>query len=442
MKIKDHIKETIKLAWPISFGQLGHVMMGVVDSMMVGKIGAVPLAAAALVNGLFFLVLVIGIGLSMAATPLISISKGANKFSDCGKTLNHSLTINFIFSIVLSLGTYLVSLAIPFLNQSKEVTEQAIPYMQILSLSAIPFMLFQTYRQFLEGLSLPQPPMIAALLANILNVFLNWIFIYGKFGVPSLGLFGAGIATTVTRWIMAFSLMIYVLNNNQLKMYSPALFLNKFDFSLIKKIIRIGIPSGLQYFLEVACFSFAAIMIGWLGSKQLAAHQIALNLASITYMIILGISSAGTIRVGNYIGENDWRKVRQAGFSAIGLAIFIMFCFGISFILFRERLAHLYIQDITVISTATKLLLIAAMFQIFDGMQATGIGVLRGLMDVKVPLIISLLAYWIIGIPIGALLGFYFQLNALGVWIGLLIGLIIIGSTMFYRFHYKTIHHK
>ncbi len=442
MHLKQHIKETLKLALPISFGQLGHVMMGVVDSMMVGKIGTVPLAAAALVNGLFFLVLVIGIGVSMAATPLISMAKGAKNYDECGRTLNHSIVVNFIFSIVLSILTFGLSYLIPYLNQPKEVVAEAIPYLQVLSFSIIAFMLFQTYRQFLEGLSIPNPPMVIALLANLLNAFLNWIFIYGKLGVPSMGLFGAGIATTSTRWIMAAALILFVMNYKKVQSYNPKINFSRIDRSLVKKIISIGLPSGFQYFLEVAAFSFAAIMIGWIGSKHLAAHQIAINMASITYMIILGISAAGTIRVGGFVGENDWKKVRYAGFTALGIAVSIMFCFGIVFITFNSSLPYYYVNDSEVIKIASHLLIIAALFQIFDGMQASGVGILRGLTDVKVPLVISLLAYWIIGIPIGALLGFYYKLGAVGVWIGLLLGLAFVGLTMLFRFHLKTKHHS
>ncbi|MEW6653747.1 MAG: MATE family efflux transporter, partial [Bacteroidota bacterium] len=313
-----------------------------------------------------------------------------------------------------------------------------IPYMQVLAFSVIPFMVFQSYRQFLEGLSIPTPPMIIALSANLINAFLNWIFIFGQFGIPSLGLFGAGVATTSTRWIMAISLFVFVINYGKVKRYHTKFSFLPVDKNLIKKLIGIGLPSGFQYFLEVAAFSFAAVMIGWIGSKNLAAHQIAINMASITYMIILGISAAGTIRVGGFVGENDWRKVRYAGFTSLGIAVLIMFSFGVIFILFNNTLPYFYIKDKEVIVIASQLLIIAALFQIFDGMQACGVGILRGLADVKIPLLISLLSYWIIGIPVGALLGFYFDLGAVGVWFGLLIGLALLGLTMLLRFNYKT----
>ncbi|MCX6170803.1 MAG: MATE family efflux transporter [Ignavibacteriales bacterium] len=438
MTLRTHIKETIKLALPISVGQLGHVMLGVVDSVMVGKVGSASLAAASLVNGIFFLILVIGIGLSMAATPLIAMAKGAGKLDDCGKILNHSLVVNSVFSILLITGTFGFSFLIPYLNQPREVVKEAVPYLQVLSISVIPFILFQTYRQFLEGLSIPNPPMYIAIFANLFNAFFNWIFIYGKFGFPPWGLFGAGVATTLTRWTMAAVLFYFVLNYNRVQIYKPQIKIKALDFSLIKKLISIGLPSGFQYFLEVAAFSFAAIMIGWLGKAQLAAHQIAINLASITYMIILGISSAGTIRVGEAAGKKDITQVRRAGFSTLGLASSLMFCFGVSFILLRNFLPTLYIKEIEVIAVASKLLIIAALFQIFDGLQATGIGVLRGLTDTKIPMLISFAAYWMIGIPIAIILGFYYKLGAVGIWIGLLIGLASVGITMLFRFNSKS----
>lgn len=438
MKLKNHVKETLKLALPISFGQLGHVSMGVVDSMMVGVIGTIPLAASSLVNGIFFLVMVIGIGLSMAATPLIAMNRGSKQFEECGRVFTNSLILNFSFSLVLMCFTYLLSYLIPYINQPKEVVKEAVPFLQVLSFSVIPFMLFQSYRQYLEGLSIPIPPMAIALAANILNAFLNWIFIYGNFGIPAMGLFGSGLSTTISRWVMAFSLIYFVNKYRKVKIYHPEFRFSFFEMNLVKKLLNIGLPSGLQYFLEVAAFSFAAIMLGWMGSENLAAHQIAINLASITYMIILGIGYAGSIRVSEFLGKNSLNNVRIAGFTAHGITLCLMLSFGIMFIIFREQLAHLYIKDISVINIAENLLIVAALFQIFDGMQATGVGILRGLTDVKIPLLVSLLSYWIIGIPVAALLGFYFGLNAIGVWIGLLISLAVLGISMIIRFNNKT----
>ena len=438
MNLTTHIKETVKLALPISIGQLGHIMLGVVDSIMVGRVGSAPLAASSLVNGIFFLVLVIGIGISMASTPLIAMAKGANKFIQCGEILSHSIVVNFSFAIIMSGLIYSSSFLIPFLNQPNEVVKEAIPYLMVLSGSVLPFIIFQSYRQFLEGLSKPNAPMVIAILANLLNAFLNWIFIFGKFGLPPLGLLGAGIATTITRWVMALSLMLYTLQHKSVKIYEPHLKFTGLKFQLIKKLINIGLPSGFQYFLEVGAFTFAAIMMGWLGKASLAAHQIAINLASITYMIILGISAAGTIRVGTAAGKQNVNDVRKAGYTTMGLSVSLMFCFGITFILFKNYLPAFYINEKQVIEIASQLLVVAALFQIFDGLQASSISVLRGLTDTKIPMLISFASYWLIGIPIAMLLGFYFSLGATGIWIGLLISLSLLGSIMLVRFNIKS----
>ncbi len=438
MDLKTHIRETTKLAVPISTGQLGHIMLGVIDSVMVGRIGSASLAASSLVNGIFFLVLVIGIGLSMASAPLIAIAKGANKSDECGSILNHSIIVNAGFAILISAITFALSFLIPLLNQPEDVVNQAVPYLMVLSGSVLPFIIFQSYRQFLEGLSKPNAPMVIAILANFLNAFLNWIFIFGKFGMPALGLTGAGIATTITRWVIALALMFYTLNYKAVKIYKPELKFNGLNFSLIKKLINIGLPSGFQYFLEVGAFTFAAVMMGWLGKISLAAHQIAMNLASITYLIILGISSAGTIRVGIASGKQKIDEVRKAGFTAMGLAVSVMFCFGVTFILFRNFFPSLYISEQPVIEIASKLLIIAALFQIFDGLQASSISVLRGLTDTKIPLLISFASYWLIGIPTAILLGFYFSFGTVGIWIGLLISLVSLGSSMLVRFNIKS----
>lgn len=416
-------------------GQLGHIMMGVIDSVMVGKVGADSLAAASLVNGLFFLVIVLGIGMSMAVSPLLSISKGAKRTGNCGNILNQSLYVNITFALILMFLIYGMTFVIPMLNQTQAVTKYSISYMRILSLSVIPFILFQSYRQFMEGLSVPNPPMYAAIAANLLNAFLNWILIYGNFGFQAMGLDGAGYATTITRWVMGIGLMLYAVNSKQFKIYDPKFRFVRPDKKLIQKIISIGLPSGVQYFLEVAAFAFAAIMIGWLGSTALAAHQIAINLASATYMIILGISAAGTIRVGNAVGMQDVVEVRKAGYSALTLAVSTMFTFAMCFVLLRNFLPTIYIQNTDVVELASKLLIVAALFQLSDGIQATGAGILRGLTDVKVPMAIIFTAYWVMAIPLAYFLGFGQSMGAIGIWIGLSLGLTTVAVMLSIRFN-------
>ena len=438
--LKRHIFSTIQLAYPVIIGQLGIIMMGVVDSLMVGKLGAAPLAAAALGNSITFIVLIIGIGVSMAVTPLIAISVGAHKFEDCGIYFRQSLLVNAIFSIILVVIIFFAADLIQYFDQPLEVQIQAESYMRILGFSSLPLMLFQTYKQFIEGLSIMRPAMIIALLANIINAFTNWLMIFGNWGFPALGLDGAGWATFASRGFMALAIMGFVMNTKFFKQYDVSFHFRSINWPIIKKILSLGLPSGFQYFFEVGAFSFAVVMVGWLGTQQQAAHQIAINLASISFMAVLGISAAGSIRVGNAVGKKDIVETRRAGFIASLLGASIMLLSGVIFILFRNFLPTLYVNDEVVISYASSLLVIAALFQISDGTQAVGIGILRGLTDVKIPTAITFIAYWIVGLPVGYLLGFNFKMGVLGVWIGLLLGLTTSAILLTLRFNSRSKH--
>ena len=438
--LKRHITSTLNLAYPVIIGQLGVIMMGVVDSLMVGRIGAAPLAAVALGSSLTFIVIIIGLGLSMAVTPLVAIAVGAKKYEDCGVYFRQSLLINTIFSIIITVLIFFVADLIRYFDQPVEVQLQAQSYMKIIGLSSIPLMLFSTYKQFIEGLSVMRPAMIITLLANIINAFANWILIFGNLGFPALALNGAGWATFSSRLFMALAMMGFVMNNKFFKDYDVSFHFKSINWRIIKKILSLGLPSGLQYFFEVGAFSFAVVMVGWLGAKQQAAHQIAINLASISFMAVLGISAAGSIRVGNAVGQRDIKETRRAGFTASFLGASVMFFSGLIFIFFRNFLPTLYIDDKDVISIASSLLIIAAIFQLSDGFQAVGIGILRGLTDVKIPTAITFIAYWVVGLPVGYLLGFTFNLGVQGVWIGLLSGLTTSAILLTLRFNSRSKH--
>jgi MATE family multidrug resistance protein len=436
--IKEEVLKTFKLAYPVIIGQLGIIMMGVVDSMMVGRLGSVPLAAASLGNSLIFLILIIGIGSSIVVSPLVAILVGGKRYSECGIYFRQSLLVNIVLSILM-IGIILIGVNfIHYLNQPPEVIDLAIVYMSIVGFSAFPLMIFQTFKQFIEGLSVMKPAMVISLLANIINAFANWVLIFGEFGFPALGLAGAAWATFLSRVFMVIVIMIYVMRNEKFKQYDVTFRFRGLNFPVIKKLLSLGLPSGFQYFFEVGAFSFAVIMIGWIGANELAAHQIAINLASISFMAVLGISQAASIRVGNAMGEQNIANVRKAGFTGIILGASIMSIAGLTFILLNNFLPTLYINDEVVISIASRLIIIAALFQLSDGTQAVGIGVLRGLTDVKGPTIITFLAYWIISLPIAYLLAFKFNLGVEGVWIGLLIGLTTSAFLLTLRFNYKS----
>lgn len=414
--------------------------MGVVDSIMVGTLGSAPLAASSLGNSVTMLIFIVGIGVSFAVTPLVAILVGAKKYSDCGIYFRQSLLVNLTFGFILMAVTLICSELLIYLDQPAEVLGQAKSYTRILGLGALPVMLFQSYKQFIEGLSVMKPAMVITILANIINAFTNWTLIFGNLGFPALGLDGAGWATFTSRSFMAISLMFYVMNKKYFKQYDVTFHFKNINIPVIKKILSLGLPSGIQYFFEIGAFSFAVIMIGWLGTAQLAAHQIAINLASISFMIVLGLSMAGGIRVGNAVGEKNVTRVRRAGFTSIFLALCVMSVSGIIFIIFRNYLPTLYIDDETVISIASSLLIIAALFQLSDGVQAVGIGILRGLTDVKIPTVITFIAYWVVGLPIGYFLAFELGWDVQGVWIGLLAGLTTSAILLTLRFNTKSKH--
>ncbi len=435
---RNEIRKTLLLSIPIVVGQLGQLLMSVVDNIMVGKIGVEALAAASVANAIFNVIMVIGFGLTMAVTPLTAIAYGAGKHRECGVVLRQGILINLFSGILLCAITIIFSEYIYLLNQPDEIVDAASLYMKVLGFSMLPLMLFQSYRQFAEGVSFLRPAMIIMILANVINIFANWIFIYGNLGIAPLGLTGAGIATISSRTFMAITLMIVIIRSSKMKRFDPTLNYRKIDFSMMRRLLSIGIPTSFQYFFEVSAFAASSIMVGWIGTIELAAHQIALNLASISFMVAMGISSAATIRVSTAVGQNNIHETRIAGFSATFLCAGFMATAGLIFILFRFFLPTLYISDAEVIEISATLLVIVAFFQISDGTQAVGLGILRGITDMKIPTVITLAAYWILGLPSGYLLAFKLNMGIYGVWYGLLISLTASAIFMMLRFNLKT----
>ncbi|MBU2627480.1 MAG: MATE family efflux transporter [Proteobacteria bacterium] len=436
--LRNEIKKTFFLSLPIVVGQLGQMLMSVVDNIMVGKLGAQALAAASIANAIFTLIMVVGFGLSMAVTPLTAMAYGAGKDEECGIVLRQGIIVNLFSGFLLCGITLVLSESIQYLNQPSEIVGPASLYMKVLGFSMLPLMLFQSYRQFAEGVSFLRPAMIITVFANLVNILANWIFIYGNLGVTPLGLTGAGIATISSRTFMAVALMMVIIRSPRMKRFDPSLNYRKIDFSMMQRLLAIGIPAGFQYFFEVSAFAASSVMIGWMGTVALAAHQIALNLASISFMVALGISSAGTIRVSNAVGRKDIQGTRAAGFSATLLCAGFMASAGLVFIVFRFFLPTLYISEKAVIDISASLLVIVAFFQVSDGTQAVGLGILRGMADMKIPTLITLAAYWLIGLPSGYLLAFKFNMGIYGVWYGLLISPTASGFLMMIRFNSKS----
>ena len=414
---------------------LGQVMTGVADSVMVGWTGAVPLAAASFANTFFNVLLYFCIGVSYAITPLVAQAIGAQNPLKVNAILRHGLLINLTVGLVVMGIIYLMRPLMDHMGQPDEVVKLGVPYLQIITASILPTMVYQTFRQFCEGLQHTRMAMVVIIGSNLINILLNYLLIFGVAGFPELGLAGAGWATFVARCVMAVAMAVYVLKAGAFRSFQPTFLFGKYKKELFLKLLHLGIPAGSQFIFEAGAFGFSAIMMGWIGTIPLAAHQIAMNLATISYMGTSGLGAAATIKVGNYLGQGDQVNLRRSAFAMFGMAAFIMACWAALFIILRKFLPQLYISDGAVIEAASLLLIIAAFFQLSDGVQVVCAGALRGLQDVKIPSLLIFVAYWIISLPIGYLLAFPAGLGATGIWIGLLTGLTLTAVAMIIRFN-------
>ncbi len=437
-RYKYHYHRNFLLAYPVMLSQLGQVLVGVADSLMVGRLGPESLAAASLGNVIFYVIMVFGLGVSYGLTPLIAAADGEGNHHRIIDLLRNGLMVNSILGMILGLSIFLCTPVLYYLDQPPAVVDLAIPYLQIITASMIPFMIFQSFRQFAEGLGNTKKAMFITVSANALNIVLNYLLIYGKLGFPALGLNGAGWSTLVSRFIMALAMGIFVYKYPAFLRYRDGFRITPYSRDIINRILKVGVPAGLQFIFEVSAFGAAAIMIGWLGTKPLAAHQIALNLASISYMMATGLATAATIRVGNQLGRKAYRAMKQAGYASFLMVTVFMGIAAILFILFKNVFPALYVDDPEVIGIAAGLLVVAAFFQVSDGVQVVGMGSLRGMEDVKIPAVIAIASYWLVGLPSGYLLAFKAGLGAPGVWYGLLIGLTMAALLLLWRFGRKS----
>lgn len=433
--MRQHFKPNFLLAYPVMLSMLGQVMTGVADSVMVGWTGALPLAASSLANVFYNIPLFFGVGVSYAITPLVAQAEGGNDTSKIIAVLKNGSLINLLTGFALVMFIFAIEPFLFYIGQPEEVVTLALPYLSIIIVSIIPTMIFQTYRQFAEGLQRTRVAMIIVIGSNLLNVALNYVLIFGYYGFPELGLNGAGWATLISKVVMAISMMAYVYFGSKYKPYRLGFSIGGYSRKLISKMLHIGVPSGSQYIFEAGAFGFSAIMMGWIGTTALAAHQIAINLATISYMTTSGLGAAATIRVGNFLGQRDKKNLRASAFAMIWMATGIMMLWALLFIFGKEFLPALYINDEKVIQLTATLMIIAAFFQLSDGIQVVTAGALRGLQDVKIPSLLIFIAYWIIALPLGYVLAFVLDWAAIGIWIGLLIGLTITASAMVIRFN-------
>jgi MATE family multidrug resistance protein len=417
----------VNLAGPVVLAELGWMAMGVVDTIMVGRVSAEAIGAVGVGSILFYAVGIFGTGLLLGLDTLIPYAYGAEDLDDCHHSLFQAIYLCLGLGPVLMV---LISLAVPLLRGwglHPDVLVLAVPYIRAVVWSTLPLLLYAAFRHYLQGMNLVRPIMVVLVSANLVNVFANWVLIYGNLGFSAMGAEGAGWATCVSRVYMCLGLLFYILYRERrydigLSRRSLAL-----DVAHIRLLLRLGFPAALQRALEIGVFALATALIGRLDPVSLAAHQIAINVASVTFMVPLGISSAGAVRVGQALGRRDPQGARRSGWTALFLASAFMSLAGLTFFLIPRTIVRGFTTDPAVIATGITLLLIAAVFQLFDGVQVVATGILRGAGDTRTPVATNLIGHWLLGLPIGYVLCFELGWGAPGLWVGLSVGLIAVG---------------
>ena len=436
-----------KLAAPVILGMLGHTFVSFVDNVMVGQLGTAELAAVSLGNSFMFIGMSIGIGFSTAITPLVAEADAANNFLEGKSSFKHGLFLCTILGVLLFLFVFFAKPLLYLMKQPVEVVELALPYLNLVAFSLIPLVVFQAFKQFSDGLSMTKYPMYATILANIVNVVINYALIFGKFGCPELGIVGAAYGTVISRIVMVIHLWWLLNKKEKSKAFVTNIKFFVLDKLMISKLFNLGTPSAMQMFFEVAIFTAAIWLSGLLGKNPQAANQIALNLSSMTFMVAMGLSVASMIRVGNQKGLGQYFELRRIAFSIFLLATCLGVFFAAFFFVFHEELPKLYmdysdtenlVDNTEVMTIAAKLMLAAAIFQISDSIQVVVLGALRGLQDVKIPTIITFISYWVIGFPVSFYFGKEENYGSFGIWLGLLAGLTTAAILLCIRFNYLT----
>ena len=450
MIFKNYTKEfgyNLKLASPVMLGMVGHIMVSFADNIMVGQLGAKELAAVSLGNSFFFIAMSLGVGFATAITPLVAEADSSKNIQGVKNSLKHGLILCTFISLALLVGIFVSLPLMEKMNQPQDVVLLAMPYLKIIAISLVPLVIFEGLKRFSDGLSKTKYPMYAAVFSNGINIVLNYLLIFGMLGFPKLGIVGAGIGTLISRVLMVLFILIIFFKKEKIRIYFSNLNFKITEKAVFKKIFDIGIPSALQMLFEVGIFTAAIWLSGTLGKIYQAANQIAFNLSAITFMVGVGLGVAAMIRVGNQKGLSDFLSLRRIAISVFMLTILIEIVFAVIFLVYNEWLPTIYletnnpeklVENTEVILIASKLLVIVALFQIFDGLQVAILGALRGMQDVKIPTLIAFISYWVIGFPLCYYLGLYTPLKSTGIWIGLLVGLASASLLLYLRFNYLT----
>lgn len=432
---KAEARNTLKLAIPIILGELAQMSLHLVDTAMIGFVGYKQLAAAALVLNVINIPFILGIGITISVAQMVSMAHGRFDKQLVSHYFYNGFWLCAASAVIISIFLIFSKNILYHLGQDAEVVQLALPFMNIMSISIIPMVLFMALKQFADGLQYTKTAMTLSVIAIPINIFLNWLLIYGNWGFPRMELMGAGYATLVTRTLIFVALGIVILNHKIFKKYM-AVGRHQWNFkkATISQLLKIGIPSSLQIAMEAGAFAVSGILVGTISAKAQAAHQIALTCASFTFMVSLGLSQAGSIRVSNALGMQNWTRISAIGKSTLVLAVVYGISCCIMFIALNNYLPLIFNNEKEVIEIAAILLIFAALFQISDAIQATSAGLLRGIKDVNIPTVFIAIAYWVLGIPVGYLLAFKYNMKAEGIWLGFIIGLTFSALFLTWRF--------
>lgn len=431
---KRYYTENLRIAFPVILSFAGQQLVQVMDTIMVGRLGAVELSAVSLSSAIITNITMIGLGIAMSLTPLVGIHFARNERQQSAVLFQNSILLNILMSVFLCLILFAINPLLQFFGQPQSVLDTLDGYYYCVTLSLIPYLIFLSFKQFLEGLGNTFYSMLITLGCNVLNVFLNFGFIYGYMGFPELGVTGAGLATLISRLMMPIVFIIIILIKKEYRSYLSYFSLAIFSLKKIKELFKVGFPIAAQMTVELFSLTFMTIMMGWLGEKTLAANQIAQTMIGFSFMIANGVSSASTILVSHDYGRKDLNSIKNHAYSAIHLGIAIMVCFALLYAFGGEFLARIFSNDEEVIAIASKLFMVVALFEIFDGTQVTALGALRGLTDVQRPMYYALVCYILVEIPVGYILGFPLGLGAIGIVGGFMAGLILAAILFLLRF--------
>lgn len=430
-----YYKRVLNLAFPVILSQAGQIMVQLVDNAMVGHLGAEPLAGVSFANSVFFMLFVLGTGMSLGLTPLVGEMYSVSNYRKSAAYLQNSI----LFYGLMGIGIFLMAMIVrPFMwymGQTPEVVAQAVPYFTYVAISVIPFMVFASFKQFLEGIGNTKVAMAIIITSNVVNIIFNWLLIYGHFGFPEMGAAGAGLSTLISRILTPILIIWYFYKRDSFYRYFTLFKKENFSWQTIRSLVRVGSPIALQMFMEGSAFALTGIMMGWVGTVEMAGNQVASVISNLAFMIILGIGSAVTICVSHAYGQRNWLEIRRYAGTAYRLGLIWNVITALVFISLRYYIPFLFTSDERVVDMAAHFLVFVAIFQISDGLQANSVAIMRGIQNVKPIMVISFISYILISLPLGYFLTFHTAVGASGLWIGLIVGLSV--AAVLYNASYR-----